>query len=263
LVGRNYFSFLDGFSGYSQIQLALEDQDKTTFTCPWGTYAHPFLPFGLCIAPTTFKRVALAIFADLTTSCINIYMDDFTVHTKTYKKALESLNKVFQRYKDHRLSLNHEKCSFMMTKGIVLGNHISKEGIKVDPKKVEIIENIEILKNQIGFHSFLGHVGYYRRLIKGFSKIFEPLFTLLKKDEEFLWTINCQKSFETIKHELTTSPIIKGHVWEVPFHIHMDASNFEIGTILGPKDENDAMYVVNYISKNLNHVERNYTTIEK
>jgi hypothetical protein len=80
LSGKRYFSFLDGFSGYNQIQISPEDQDKTTFTFPWGTYAYRVLPFGLCNAPSTFQRVVLAIFSDLTHDCVEVYMDDFTVY---------------------------------------------------------------------------------------------------------------------------------------------------------------------------------------
>lgn len=145
-------------------------------------FAYRVLPFGLCNAPVTFQRVVLAIFVDLTTSCVQVYMDYFSVHGKTCDEALENLNKVLQICKDHRLSLNHEKCSLMMTKGIVLGHHISKDGIKVDPKKVEIIQQIQVPKTQTDVRSFLSHVGYYRGFIEGFSKIVEPLFTFLKKD---------------------------------------------------------------------------------
>ena len=84
LSRKRYFSFLNGFSGYNQIQISPGDQDKTTFTYPWGTYAYRVLPFGLCNAPVTFHRVVLAIFSDLTNDCVEFYMDDFTVHGKDF-----------------------------------------------------------------------------------------------------------------------------------------------------------------------------------
>lgn len=85
----------------------------------------------------------MVIFIDLTTSCVEVLMDDFIIHGKIFEEALYSLNKFLQRCNDHRLSLNHEKCSLMMTKGIVLGHHVSKVGIKFDPKKAETIQQIE------------------------------------------------------------------------------------------------------------------------
>eukprot|EP00253_Pinus_taeda_P036071 PITA_36071 len=80
LAGKKYFSFLDGFSGYNQIQLEPEDQDKTTFTYPWRTFAYRVLPFGLCNAAATFQRAVLGIFSDLIHDCVEVYMDEFTVY---------------------------------------------------------------------------------------------------------------------------------------------------------------------------------------
>ena len=91
--GKQYFSFLDGYSGYNQIQIALEDQEKTTFTCPWGTFAYRILPFVLCNALATFQRAVLIIFSDVTNDCVEIYMDDFTVYGNTFQEALENIEK--------------------------------------------------------------------------------------------------------------------------------------------------------------------------
>ena len=90
LASKNYFSFLDGFSCYNQIQVAPEDQDKTTFTYPWGTYAYQVLPFGLCTTPATFQRAVLGIFSDLIYDCVDVYMDDFTIYGNTFEEALEN-----------------------------------------------------------------------------------------------------------------------------------------------------------------------------
>ena len=109
LSGKKYFSFLDGFSGYNHIQVAPEDQDKTTFTCPWGTFSYRVLPFGLCNAPATFQRAVLGIFSDLIHDCVEVYMDDFTVYGNSFEEALENLEKVLIRCKEKNLSLSHEK----------------------------------------------------------------------------------------------------------------------------------------------------------
>lgn len=80
LAGKKYFSFLNGFSGHNQIQIAPEDQEKTTFKCPWGTFSYAVLPFGLCNAPATFERVVISFFSDISANCLEVYMDDFTVY---------------------------------------------------------------------------------------------------------------------------------------------------------------------------------------
>ena len=90
LAGKKYFYFLDGYSSYNQISIAPEDQDKTTFTCPWGTFAYSILPFGLCNAPTTFQRAVIISFADISHDC----MDDFKAFGVTFEEALMNLEKV-------------------------------------------------------------------------------------------------------------------------------------------------------------------------
>ena len=84
---------MDGFSGCNQIGIARKDQEKTTFTCPWGTFAYRVLPFGLCNAPTTFQCVVLNIFADLIHETMEAFMDDFTSHGEDFVEALNNLEK--------------------------------------------------------------------------------------------------------------------------------------------------------------------------
>lgn len=181
LAGKQYFSFLDGFSGYNQIKIVLEDQEKTTFTCPWGTYTYLVLPFGLCNAPATFQRTVINIFSDISLNAMDIDMDDFTTYGERFGKALSNFNKVLQRCKDHQLSLNNEKCFMMMTKGIVLGHHISHLGINVNLAKIEVTKNLPVPTKLKDVRSFLGHATYYRRFIQDFNKIVGPFYGLLTK----------------------------------------------------------------------------------
>eukprot|EP00253_Pinus_taeda_P005571 PITA_05571 len=142
LAGKRFFSFLDGFSGYNQIQISPEDQDKTTFTCPWGTFAYRVLPFGLCNAPATFQRAVLSIFAELVHDSVEIYMDDFTPYGSSFQEALSNLGKVLSKCIGMNLSLSPEKYEFLMTEGTILGHTISRQGLQVDPNKVAIIKRV-------------------------------------------------------------------------------------------------------------------------
>lgn len=165
-----------------------------------------------------------------------MYPIDFTIHGNTFDEDKDNLEKVLKRFINTNLSLSHEKCHILMTEGIVLGHLISSKGIQVDPKKVQIIQDLPIPLTQKYFQSFLGHAGYYRRFIQNFSKIASPLFSLLAKDVVFTWTPKCQEAFETIKTKLGTNPILRGPNWELPFHIHTNASNFSMGVVLGQKE---------------------------
>ena len=165
LAGHPHFCFLNGYSGYNQISIAPEDQKKTTFTCPFGTFAFRRMPFGLCNAPGTFQRCMMSIFSYLAEEVMEIFMDDFTVYESSFEKCLHNLETILQRCKDKNLALNWEKCHFMIIEGIVLGHMISTAGLEVDQAKVSIIRNLMSPTTVKGIRSFLGHVGFYRRFI--------------------------------------------------------------------------------------------------
>jgi hypothetical protein len=148
LSRKKYFSFLDGYSRYNQILIALEDQDKTSFTYPWGTYAYRVLPFGLCNDLATFQQEILGIFVDLIHDCVEVYMDEFTVYENTYQEALDNLDKVLIICQEMNLSLSHVKCKLLLIEGVVLGHHFSSEGIKVYSSKIEVIVKIPSIKTQ-------------------------------------------------------------------------------------------------------------------
>ena len=262
LAGKKFFSFLDGFSGYNQIRIAPQDQDKTTFTSPWGTFAYRVLPFGLCNAPATFQRAVIGIFSDMLNDSLEIFMDDFTPYGVTFEDTLQNLEKVLKRCIEAHLALSTEKCHMMMNQGIVLGHFISFLGIQVDPAKIQVIQNLPIPKTQTEVRSFLGRAGYYRRFIKDFSKIASPLFVLLMKNDEFKWTDDCETAFNKLKHQLSTAPILRGPDWTLPFHISSDASDTAIGAVLG-QEENNLPYAIYFISKNMTPAELNYTVTEK
>ncbi|GJR12145.1 reverse transcriptase domain-containing protein [Tanacetum coccineum] len=130
LAGNEYYCFLDGFSGYFQIPIDPHDQEKTTFTCPYGTFAYRRMPFGLCNAPGTFQRCMMAIFHDMIEKTMEVFMDDFSVFGNSFENCLSRVDKMLQRCEDTNLCLNWEKSHFMVKEGIVLGHKISKNGIE-------------------------------------------------------------------------------------------------------------------------------------
>lgn len=260
--GHPFYCFLDGYSGYFQIEIDVEDQEKTTFTCPFGTYAYRRMPFGLCNAPATFQRCMLSIFSDMVERIMEVFMDDITVYGTSFEDCLSYLENVLKRCIEKDLVLNWEKCHFMVNQGIVLGHVISKKGIEVDRAKVELIVKLPPPTNVKGIRQFLGHAGFYRRFIKDFSKIAKPLCELLVKDAKFEWDDKCQRSFELLKQFLISAPIVRAPNWELPFEVMCDSSDYAIGAVLGQREDGKP-YVIYYASKSLNDAQRNYTTTEK
>ena len=115
LAGHSYYCFLEFYSGYNQIAIAPENKEKTTFTCPYGTFAFRRMPFRLCNAPATFQRCMLSIISDLAEEVMEIFIDDFSIYGSRFESCLENLGTILQTCKKNNLALNWEKCHFMVT----------------------------------------------------------------------------------------------------------------------------------------------------
>ncbi|GJV89118.1 reverse transcriptase domain-containing protein, partial [Tanacetum coccineum] len=191
LAGNEYYCFLDGFLGYFQIPIDPNDQEKTTFTCPYGTFAYRRMPFGLCNAPGTFQRCMMAIFHDMIEKTMEVFMDDFSVFGDSFSTT-------------------------------------SKKGIEVDKAKIDVISKLPHPTTVKGIRSFLGHAGFYRRFIKYFSKISRPMTHLLEKNTPFIFSEDCILAFKTMKKKLTEAPILIAPNWDQPFEIMCDASDYAI-----------------------------------
>jgi len=208
LAGKSFYCFLDGYNGYNQIVINPEDKEKTTFTCPFGTYAYRRMPFGLCNAPATFQRCMMSIFFYYLERIIEVFMDDFMVYGDSFDKYLENLSLILKRCIETNLVLNYEKCYFMVEQGIVLGYVVSSCGLEVDKAKINVISSLPYPSYMREIRSFLGHAGFYRRLIKDFSKITAPLCKLLAKEVNFVFDQACKDAHDELKRRVTSAPII-------------------------------------------------------
>ncbi|PIN15036.1 DNA-directed DNA polymerase [Handroanthus impetiginosus] len=242
---KNFYCFLDGYSGYNQIAVGPEDQEKITFTCPYGMFAFRRMPFGLCNAPAMFQRYMMAIFTDMVENFLEVFMDDFSVYGNSFDECLNNLSSVLKRCEDTNLVLNWKKYHFMIQEGIVLGHKVSNRGIEVK-----------------GIRSFLGHAGFYRRFIKDFYKISTPLCNLLEKDTSFNFDDACPHAFNDLKGRLIYAPIITITDWTFPFELMCDASDFAIGAVLGQRKDK-IFRSIYYASRTLNDEQLSYTTTEK
>ncbi|CAA7057648.1 unnamed protein product [Microthlaspi erraticum] len=262
LANHPYYCFLDGYSGFFQIPIHPDDQEKTTFTCPYGTYAYRRMPFGLCNAPATFQRCMMSIFTDLIEDIMEVFMDDFSVYGSSFAVCLSNLCRVLQRCEERHLVLNWEKCHFMVRDGIVLGHRISEKGIEVDRAKIEVMMSLQPPNSVKGIRSFLGHAGFYRRFIKDFSKITRPLTQLLCKEVKFDFDSTCLEAFHTIKGALVSAPIVQPPDWNLPFEVMTDASDYAVGAVLGQRKEKK-LHVIYYASRTLDEAQCKYATTEK
>nr|GEZ40459.1 hypothetical protein [Tanacetum cinerariifolium] len=190
-----------------------------------------------CFLEGTFQRCMMAIFHDMIKKTIEVFMDDFLIFGNSFQSCLSHLERMLKRCEDTNLCLNWEKSHFMVKEDIVLGHKISKQGIEVDKAKVDVITKLPHPTTVKGIQSFLGHVGFYHRFIKDFSKIATPMTRLLKKDTPFILSKECVEAFQTLKRKLTEAPILIAPDWDMPFELMCDASDFAISAVLGQRQD--------------------------
>ena len=261
LNGSIWFSALDLKAGYWQIEMDEGHICKTAFSTPDGHYEFLRLPFGLKNAPAAFSRIMFQILGDL--PYVEIYLDDITIHSPTIEKHLEDIKEVLQRLKNVSLKINLSKCKWFKTSIQILGHIMNGDTIKMNPKKIELIENWKTPKSVLHIQQFLGLCGYYRRFIKDFSKIAAPMYNLIKKETEWNWDASCEESFKILKEKLVSYPILRQPDLDKPFILQTDACGIAIGAILSQKDDKGDEYACCYSSRLLKGAEIHYGITEK
>jgi hypothetical protein len=219
LQGAQIFSKIDLRSGYHQLKIRREDISKMAFRTRYGHYEYVVMPFGLANAPAAFMDLMNRVFHDFLDQFVVVFIDDILIYSKSLEEHEDHLRRVLQRLRDKRLYAKFSKCEFWLDKVIFLGHVVSRDGISVDPRKVEAVVNWERPTNVHEIRSFLGLAGYYRRFVEGFSKLSGPLTALTRKNARFLWTDECEQSFQELKRRLVTAPVLTlpSESWELLF----------------------------------------------
>jgi hypothetical protein len=244
-------SMLDGFSGYNQVLVKEDDQLKTTFTTPWGTYKYLRMPFGLTNAGATFQCAMDYDFRDLIRKLIEIYQDDLTAISKKREQHIQHLRMIFQRCREYGISLNPKKSIFGVDKGKLLGHIISKYGITIDPARVESIKKIPLPKDKKALQSFFGQINFVRRFILNFVEIVKPLNRLLKKDAHFEWENEGKLSFQRIKEAIIVAPVLVSPNFAKDFIIFSFTSKDTIAGVLLQKNDQGDEQPIAFMRKNL------------
>lgn len=206
LQGATVFSKIDLRSGYHQLLIRTEDVPKTAFRTRYGHFEFLVMPFGLTNAPAVFMDLMNRVFRPYLDQFIIVFINDILIYSKSTEEHERHLRTAMQTLREHKLYAKFEKCAFWLEQVQFLGHVISKEGISVDPAKVEAVLKWRPPTTPTKVRSFLGLAGYYRRFIEGFSRIATPLTRLTRKDVKFIWDDNCERAFQTlIKEEVDVS----------------------------------------------------------
>ena len=206
--GAGVFSKIDLRSGYHQIKIKPEDVPKTAFVSRYGHHEYLVVPFGLTNAPAIFMNLMNKIFMPYLDKFVIVFIDDILIYSKNKEDHAKHLRIALQVLREHQLYAKFSKCEFWLDQVEFLGHVISKDGISVDPAKVQAVLEWQSPKNVREVRGFLGMAGYYRRFIEGFSRIAGPMTKLLRKNAPFEWTDKCEASFQELKTRLTSAPIL-------------------------------------------------------
>jgi len=237
LHGATVFSTLDLKSGFHQLPIHQDDQDKTAFICHSGLYNWRRLPMGLCNASQLFQRAMEVVFKGLIGSICMLYIDDIVIFSKNETEHVKHLETMFERLRKYNLKLNPTKCVFGLRQVKLLGYIVSQQGLRADPDKVSAISRMQAPKNLAETRSFLGMTGYYRTCIKDYAHTAEPLVELQRKNVKFVWSQQHQKAFDTLKKALTSEEVMAHPRTDHPYQLYTDACDYAIGAILCQKDE--------------------------
>src|SRR6185437_15683985 len=241
--------------GYHQIKIRKENIPKTAFSTRYGLYEFTVMSFGLTNAPAYFMYLMNNIFMEELDVFVIIFIDDILIYSKTQEDHARHIHVVLQKLREYRLYAKFSKCEFWLEEISFLGHVLSKEGIAVDPSKVQDVLDWKQSHNVHEIRSFLGLAGYYRRFIENFSKIAKPMTELLKNGVKFEWSPACEEAFQTLKDRLTTAPILAQPNIFKSFDVYCDASRQGLGCVLMQEGR-----VVDYASRQLRIHEQNYPT---
>jgi hypothetical protein len=232
LAGARVFSKIDLRSSYHQIKIRASDVPKTAFSTRCGLYEFLVMSFGLTNAPAYFMYLMNSVFMNELDKFVVVFIDDILIYSKSKAEHAKHLRIVLQRLRDHKLYAKFSNCEFWLDSVKFLGHTISKEGISVDPSKVQEVMDWKPPKSVHQIRSFLGLAGYYRRFLPDFSRIAKPMTELLKKGVKFVWSEECDQAFHTLRKHLTSAHVLTQPDMLKPFEVFCDASGTGLGCVL-------------------------------
>ena len=258
------FSKLDLKTGFHQIRVCPEDIEKTAFNTKYGQFEYLVLPMGLCNAPATFQSLMNCIIYDCIDVFLVVYMDDLLIFSRNEEEHLKHLVIVLSRLQEETLFVSPKKCEFMTEETEFLGMLVSKDGISVNPEKVDVVKTWPRPSSLTELRSFVGLLQFFRRFIRGFSAIAAPITALTRKGSGIhKWDKNCDMAFAKLKESLTTAPVLMAPDWQREFRCHVDASQTAVGGTLTQLDDEGGKRVIAYFSRRLSSAEERYTANER
>ncbi|GJV68767.1 putative reverse transcriptase domain-containing protein [Tanacetum coccineum] len=255
LQGACYFLKIDLRSGYHQLRVREEDIPKTAFRTQYGHFEFTVMPIGLRNAPAIFMDLMNRVCKPYLDKFVIVFIDDILIYSKSEEEHEVHLKTILDLLKKEKLYAKFSKCEFWLKEVQFLGHVVNRDGIHVDPSKVESVKNWKTPESSTEIRSFLGLAGYYRRFIENFSKIAKPLTLLTQKNKTYVWGDKQDEAFRILKEKLCNAPVLALPDGPDDFVVYCDASKQGFGCVLMQRGK-----VIAYASRQLKKHEKNYTT---
>ena len=256
LGNQQWFSTMDLASGYWQVAMSPEAKRKAAFVTNEGLFQFRVMPFGLCNAPATFERLMDRVLCGMRWSRCLVYLDDVISFGTTIPEALLCLEEVLARLSEFGL------LSEFGVRMAFLGHIVGRTGLACDPEKLSAVRNWHEPNRVKAVRQFVGFVGYYRRFVKNFAELADPLVSLTRKGVPFVWGSEQQRAFDALKACLLSAPILGFPTEDDRFVLDTDASLFAIGGVLS-QIQNEEEVVIAYASRSLRLSQRRYCTTRR
>ena len=264
-AGATVFTALDLAQGYHQLRVSEKDIHKTAFKTQFGLFEFCVMPFGLTNAPATFQRVMTHILQPHNNPFVLVYLDDILIFSRTKEEHLQHLETVFSLLAKHDFRLRIDKCFFAKNKLNYLGHTISSDGLQPESSKIEAVKSWPKPQSVVQVQQFLGFCNFYRRYVKNFSQVAEPLYALTRKTSSgFVWSAKCNAAFEMLKQKLCSAPVLLVPTTGPSSHfvVSTDASKYALGAVLLQKDNTGKLRPCAYYAKTLKPEQTRYPTYD-
>jgi hypothetical protein len=264
----SYFAFLHCYSGYHQIALHPDDEDKTTFITPYGIYSYKVMTFGLKNAGATYQKAIQKCLKSQIGKNVKAYVDDVVVKTTVEDKFIADLTETFVNLREFQWKLNPTKCVFSVPSRLLLGFMVGHRGIEANPMKVDAIRKMVKPSNKKDVMKLTGMMAALGRFISKLGEKGLPFFKLLKKADKFVWDDEAQKAFEAHKESLTTPPIMTPPIPKETLLLYISTTANVVSTVfVAEREEEGHAYPVQrpvyYVSEVLADAKTRYTQPQK
>jgi len=263
LRGANYFTVIDLNKAFLQCPLAKNSRDITSFSTIFGKYQMKRVCFGLQVGSSVLSSYLDKVFNDIKFKYVINFCDDIIIYSSSKSEHLEHVKEVIARLSKHKLTVNVDKAKFFCQEVSFLGHIIKNNTVTIDPERTVAIKNFPVPKNVKQVRQFTGMCSYWAKYIPRFAEICVPLHALKRKGAKFIWTTDCQHSFDLLKEKISNPPVLQLADFSKPFILETDASNRAAGGVLLQENEDNDLLPVAYYSKKFNGNELKYSIYEK